>query len=171
MTYTLYPDLFRLIKEIDDSIYIRDLITIFGISTNSHKIAKDSHGIVIDIYSNTESIYKDFFATFLDMIARNPSGFENIDVDISQIECEETKFITLCKATLGCNVMILYSIQNIKKYKIINNKLNFEDTEITILDRDEARVELNKSKIENTTYNNSQIAINSSTISDSKNNS
>ncbi len=170
MIYTIFPDLFRNIQNSEDSIYIRDLINVFGISTNPFRIAKDKKGIVIDVYASIQSKYRIFFIEFLEMLNRYPSGYEIIDVDIESIGCEETQFLKLCKETKGTNKMIVYSKQNIIKYTIVENKVEFEEKLILLLDRDEARMVLNHRNAGDTYYiSDSQAAFSNSNISNSKN--
>lgn len=100
-----------------------------------------------------------------------PSPFEVIDVDLENINCEETKFLTLCKASIDPKKMIVYSKANLKKHQCYNGWVGFENETLKILDRDEAIIELAVQQANSgDTYINSQIAKNSSTINKSNNN-
>ncbi len=65
--------------------------------------------------------------------------------------------------------IIVYSPQNITKHKCEKNIIQFENTAISVLDRDEARNELFVAPKNGDTYINSQVAKNNSQISKSQN--
>ena len=98
-----------------------------------------------------------------------PSPFEQITVDLSHIDCEETKFLKICKETKNQNKLIVYTQQNLNKHKCENSFVLFEETAIQILDRDEARNELLILPKSGDTYINSQVAKNHSQIIESQN--
>jgi hypothetical protein len=165
--YTISPDLLRNIEK-DELVYFTDILFIFTLRSNPYKVSKDRNGDVIDSYEaikeNGETI-----KTWLDMMSFKPSPFEIIDVDLSNISCEETKFMKICKETKNQNKMILYSQQNLINHECNNSLVFFEKTVITILDRDEAKLELSTIINQGDTYINSQVAKGSSKISKSKN--
>jgi len=143
MVFTVYSDMFEKLTSDEDSIYIRDLINVFGVSTNPFKIAKDEKGIVIDLYTSFNTKYREFVVVLLEMIAKHPSGFETIDVDLEGIECNESLFLSLCAATNGSRQMIAYTKQSFRTFLITENHIDFDGGLVRILDRDEARVVLN----------------------------
>jgi len=166
--YTVSPDLLRNIEK-DEGIYFTDILFVFTQRNNPFKVSKDKNGDIIksymDIKENGETI-----KTWLDLMSFKPSPFEPIDVDLSSIVCEETKFMKVCKETKSQNKLILYTQQNITKHKCENRIVLFEDTAIQILDRDEARQELTSAPNVGDTYINSQVAKQNSQINKSKNN-
>lgn len=165
--YTISPNLLRNIEK-DEGIYFSDILFVFTQRTNPYKVSRDKKGDIISCY---ESIEENAFIikTWLDLMSFKPSPFETIDIDLENIGCEETKFLKLCKATNGQNKLILYSNQDIKKFRLDNGLIIFEDIAISILDRDLARNELNEIIKSGDTYINSQVAKNNSNISDSNN--
>lgn len=165
--YTILPDLLRNIEK-DEGVYFTDILFVFTQRTNPFKVSKDKSGHIINSYLLVEENLH-IIKTWLDLMSFKPSPFEVIDIDISNIENEETKFLKLCKETRVQNKLILYSQQNIKEYECVDNRIDFEGTAILLLDRDVARLELNEVKVNGDTYINSQVAKNNSQISDSKN--
>ncbi len=164
--YTVSPDLLKNVEK-DEGIYFTDILFTFTQRTNSFKVSKDKGGEVIKSYlaieKNGETI-----KTWLDLMSFKPSPFEPIDVDLSNISCEESKFMKLCKETKNQNKLILYSQQNLTKHKCENNLVTFEGVELRILDRDDARNELSLVE-KGDTFINSIVAKNSSSISNAKN--
>ena len=165
--YTITPDLLRNIEK-DESFYMTDILFVFTNRSNTYKVSKDNNGEVINCYesiTNNGEIIK----TWLDLMSFKPSPFETIDVDLGGIQCEETKFLKICKETQNYNKLILYSSQNIRNYICNNNIVQFENKAIQILDRDQARQELAPMQKIGDTYINSQVAQNGSQINDSVN--
>lgn len=165
--YTVSPDLLRNIEK-DEGIYFTDILFTFTQRTNRFKVAKDKNGHVINSYLSVEK-NGEIIKTWLDLMSFKPSPFESIDVDISDIECEESKFLKVCKETKSTNKIILYSQQNIKKFTCEDSVVFFEDTAIQVLDRDDARNELITVPISGDTYINSQVAQQNSQINKSEN--
>lgn len=165
--YTVSPDLLKNIDK-EDGIYFTDILFVFTQRGNPFKVAKDKNGNVIECYKRI-SINGDIIKTWLDLMTFRPSPFETINVDLSAIQCEETKFFKVCKETKGQNKLILYSIQNLQKYSCRDSIVMFEDVGIQILDRDIARNELLVASKGGDTYINSQVAQGNSQISKSQN--
>jgi hypothetical protein len=165
--YTVSPDLLRNIEK-DEGVYFSDILFVFTNRANIFKVSKDKKGDIINCYQSIKE-NGDTIKTWLDLMSFKPSPFEVIDVDISGIECEETKFLKLCKETQNQNKFILYSTQNIKKYSCNNNTVNFENKAIQILDRDQARQELTPIQKGGDTFINSQVAQHGSQINESEN--
>jgi len=166
--YTISPDLLRNIEK-DESIYISDILFVFTTRGNNFKVSKDKNGDVLNTYKSINN-NGDIIRTWLDLMSYKPSTFEDIDVDLSQIECEETKFLKVCKEVKTQNKLIMYSHQNLKKFDCPNKTVHFENKLITILDKDEAKNELtNTTIISGDTIINSQVAKGGSEIKDSEN--
>lgn len=166
--YTISPDLLRNIEK-DEGVYFTDILFVFTQRANTFKIAKDRKGEVINCYQAIKT-NGEIIKTWLDLMSFNPSPFEAIDIDLSGIDCEETKFIKICKETRSQNKLITYTHQNIKKHMCESGVITFESTAITVLDRDEARQELTVIPKAGDTFINSQVAQNNSHITDSHNN-
>ena len=122
MIYTLSLDFLKNLEE-DDNIFISDILFHFINRENPLKIAKDKKGIVIDDYHNIAAKNQNI-KTWLDLMSFTPSPFEKIDVDLSSFNCNEAKYLKLCKETAGFNKMIVYSIQNLKVYKCKKNNVS-----------------------------------------------
>lgn len=167
MIYTISPDLLRNIEP-GNGIYFSDILFVFSIRGNPYKITKDKHGEILNCYKTIKE-NSEIIKCWLDLMSYLPSPFETIDVDIRGIECEETKFLKICKETNGEKKLVLYSLQNVKKYPITQNRLVFEEVAIDLLDRDAILIELKPKDKNGDTYVNSQVAKNGSNITDSKN--
>jgi hypothetical protein len=168
MVYTILPDLLRNIRR-PEGMFLTDILFVFSQKTNTYKVSRDVNGEIIEIY---KSIMEngEVIKTWLDLMSYVPNSFEVINVDISDIPVEETKFIKLCKETVGQNKIIVYSKQNIINHEFSGPYIIFEDRAITVLDRDEARQELNYPPAgDNNTFVNSQVAQNNSQITKSNN--
>src|SRR6218665_1529756 len=153
--YTISPDFLSNVDK-DEQNYLSNILFVFTNRNNSFKLTKDKKGDVISIYKSIQE-NADIIKIWLDLMSYTPAPFESIDVDISNIDCLETKFLKICKETKGFNNLIVYSVQNLTKFKCIGNKISFEGIDINILDRDEANSELN-SKTGHTFISNSQVA-------------
>jgi hypothetical protein len=165
--YTISPDLLRNIEK-DEGVYFTDILFIFTQRTNPFKVSKDKNGDVINSYlaieRNGETI-----KTWLDLMSFKPSPFELIDVDLSHIDCEETRFMKICKETKSQNKLILYTHQNLKEHFCEKDIVIFENVAIQVLDRDQARQELTVVADSGDTYINSQVAKQNSQINRSRN--
>ncbi|HZY36729.1 MAG TPA: hypothetical protein VFE53_08785 [Mucilaginibacter sp.] len=166
--YTISPDLLRNIEK-EEGVYFTDILFVFTQRNNHFKVSRDKKGHVIDAYLKIVP-NADIIKTWLDLMSFKPSTFEHIDVSFKDIDCEETKFFKLCKETKDQNKIIYYSAQNIKKYNCTDHLVYFEETAITVLDRDLAKQELNQSNKNGDTYINSQVAKGNSNINKSTNN-
>jgi hypothetical protein len=165
--YTVSPDLLRNIEK-DDGIYLTDILFVFTQRANTFKIAKDRKGEVINCYQSIKA-NGEIIKTWLDLMSFNPSPFETIDVELDGLDCEETKFVKICKETQSQNKLITYTHQNLKKHSCRGGVVTFEGTDITVLDRDEAKQELTVVPKSGDTFINSQVAQNNSRIVDSTN--
>jgi hypothetical protein len=166
--YTISPDLLRNIEK-DEGIYLSDILFVFTTRGNDYKVSKDRNGDVINSYKAIGN-NGDIIKVWLDLMSFKPSPFYDVDVDLSQIACEETRFMKVCKEVKVQNKLIMYSHQNLKKYECPNNKVNFENKIITVLDKDEAKNELtNTTLIGGDTIINSQVVKDGSIMMDSKN--
>jgi hypothetical protein len=173
VVYTISPDLLRNIEK-EEGIYFTDILFVFTHKNNAFKAAKDKNGSVIDTYTAIDK-NQEIIATWLHLMTCQPTTFESIDIDLTDIVCEETKFMKVCKATKNQNKLIIYTQQNLTKHNCVNSIVEFEETVIKILDRDEAKLELAELGIKGDTYNigdiiqNSQVAKGNSQINKSKN--
>ena len=167
MVYTLSPDFIQNLEE-EDSIFITDVLFQFSNRENPLKIAKDNSGSVIDDYSKIAAKNQQI-KTWLDLMSFSPSPFSKVDVDLSSFDCHETKYLKLCRETNGLKKMIIYSLQNIKKHQCDNNSILFEGCKIDILDKENARYDVNTILKKGDIIINSQVANNISQIIDSEN--
>jgi len=165
--YTVSPDLLRNIEK-DEGVYFTDILFVFAQRANTFKVSKDRNGDVIRTYESIEE-NGEVIKTWLDLMSFKPSPFESIDVDLTGILCEETKFMKMCKETRSQSHLILYTRQNLTKHVCVDNVVVFEDTAIRVLDRDEARLALTPTTISGDTYINSQVAKDNSEIKGSQN--
>lgn len=166
--YTIAPDLLRNIEK-DEYFYFTDILFVFCNRENTLKFAKDKDGLVIKAYEEIEN-NTEIISTWLSLLSFKPFPFEEVIVDLDLIDCEETKFLKVCKSTLGQNKIIFYTKQNVLKNPINSDSIiSFENTNVLVLDKDEARKEINlNSQIYN--IQNSQVALNNSQLNNSNNN-
>ncbi|KAF2327433.1 hypothetical protein [Flavobacterium nitrogenifigens] len=152
----------------EDLSYLSDILFVFSNKKNSFKVSKDINGEILQIY---KSIPKngEIIKTWLDLMSYTPSSFEKVDIDLSSINCLETKFIKLCKETKGFNNLIVYSVQNIKKHQLTGKAIVFEEVDINVFDRDEASIQLNIKCDNILNIVKSQVAMGNSNITDSQN--
>ena len=155
--YTISPDFLEKIED-DERRYLSDILFVFSNGTNTYKVAQDRDGKILDAYKSIRN-NADTIKKWIDFMSLSPSKFEKIDVDITSIDSDEEKAIKLCKETKGLSKIIVYSIQNITVCECNDNKIQYEGKLLTVLDRDEAKEELNK-KEGNTNINiaHSQVA-------------
>lgn len=142
--FTISPDFFRSIDE-NEKIYLTDILFVFTNRNTSYKVTTDKHGYILDIYKGIKE-NAEVIKMWLDFMTFHPSPFEKINVDIKDIDCEETKFIKVCKETKGYNNLIVYSIQNLKKFNCEKKIIRYEGKEIILFDRDDAISELTPKK-------------------------
>lgn len=166
--FTVSPDFLKNIEE-DERVYLRDILFVFTNTNAQFKVAKDTKSEILDIYRGIKN-NADFIKTWLELMSYKPARFEKIDVDLSQIDCIETKFFELCHATINNNDLIVYSKQNLKTHICKNSVVSYKEKEVNILDKDDANVLLNKKTTTSNTFINSQVANNGSQIIDSQNN-
>ncbi|MCF6402966.1 hypothetical protein L3C95_08785 [Chitinophaga filiformis] len=164
--YTISADLLANIEK-DEGIYFTDILFVFTQRNNAFKVAKDKNGYIIDTYKKVIN-NGDIIKTWLDLMSFKPTPFETIDIDLSKINCDETKFLKICKETKGQNKLIVYTIQNIKNFECQDNTVIFENVAIRLIDRDLARKEL-MTPLNGDVYINSQVARDNSQIIKSKN--
>ena len=169
MVYTLNKEIFERIEK-DELYYFTDLINVFSQRENPYKVAIDNNGSVLDDYSSIENHNRPFVLAWLEFMSYKPTPFEKIDIDLTEIKCIETKYLTLCKTTKSVNRMIVYSKQDIKVYECHNDVINFQDKAITVLDKDTAVKELKDGQTKDITQIiSSQVAMGASQINDSNN--
>ncbi|MCV2487624.1 hypothetical protein OD917_22000 [Flavobacterium sp. SH_e] len=111
---------------------------------NELKVAVDKTKKILDHYSNNALKSNDFF-TWLDLMSRNPSGFEVIDVNVPENIHEEEMYLMVAAATKPYQKVIVNSHQYWHKFNYDHacSKIDYNGNKITILDRDEAYSELN----------------------------
>lgn len=150
--------------------YITDLLFVFTRETNPHKVIVDSRKVIIDIYTDLASS-NEFIATWLQLMSHQPSNFESIDVDLSNISNDEEIFLRVCCETKSQQKLIVYTHEGWKNYNYHTDRVIFYNNKyINILDRDEAIQDLNATNTSNITAFSSIIATDHSSISNSKNN-
>lgn len=136
--YTVSPCLMRHDGD-NDLSYIRDVLFLFV--TSEHKVAIDNNGFVLDIYNNIQD-HDGIIHAWLNLMGYKPARFESVPVDLSLLQDEEDKFLTLCKNTKGQHKMIVYSIQNMQCEVDKSNCTTKDGIIIELFDRDGAIDEL-----------------------------
>jgi len=164
-TFTLTTNLLRNIS--DDKRYICDLLWAFT-QSNSHKVAKDNKGKLLDKYKTliaTENLHH--ILTWIDMMEKIPASFVTIEIDNEP--SDEELYLMISKNINGTKKIIVSSHQEWKKFKYLenNNAIEYNDTILEIVDRDEALDEVIPGK-NITNISRSIVATQSSQINDSE---
>lgn len=153
--YTVSPCLMRHNGD-NDLRYIRDVLFMFV--NREHKVAIDNNGCVLDIYNNIPD-HDGIIHAWLNLMGYKPTRFESVLVDLSLLQNEEDKFLTLCKDTKGQHKMIVYSIQNLQCKVDKRNCTSKDGIIIELFDRDGAVDELHaRVTVNNFNLNDSIIA-------------
>lgn len=169
MVYTITPVLLKKIEK-DELYYFTDLLNLFAQRSSPYKVAMDTKKIALKDYCEIKNHNTHLIKHWIECMSFMPSPFEKIEVNIENIECEEERYLKLCKETINQKKMIVYSKQNIEKHKCEHNIVCFEEITITILDKDDAVKEFEvKDSTTNNTFINSQVAQGQSEIKDSNN--
>jgi hypothetical protein len=168
MVYTISPDIIRSIEK-DEMYYFTDLLYVIAQRKSPFKIAIDNKSIVIEDYKSIDNHNRHLIKSWLDLMSFKPSPFEKVNIELKGINCEETRYLTLCKNTVSQQKIIFYSKQNINRYKCVLDIIDFEETEIKVLDKDDAIQEFSNSEKGNIHIEKSQIALDGSQIIKSKN--
>lgn len=149
--------------------YVTDLLYVFTMDSNPHKVTVDSQNIVLDIYAQLARS-NEFIATWLQLMSHQPSNFEPINVDLSSVSNDEEVFLKLCCETKSQQKIIVFTHEGWKFYNYHSDRvIYYNDKFIYVLDRDEAIQDLNSVATVNITAFNSIIAANQSSINNSKN--
>lgn len=173
--YTISPNLLRNINS--ELKIFADILFIFTQTNNNKKVAIDKDGVIINHYASIIE-NKELISSWLGLMTYL-YNFEYIDLNIQNFcSCEETFYLKICKETQSQKKLITYSHQDIRKYTIIDNFVEFEQDKIEILDKSSASIELTNTQNTNTQNTNiqiihisqSQFASNNSQINDSINN-
>lgn len=153
-----------------DKKYITDLLMVFTQQTNPFKVAIDKSGCIIDRYEKIAG-KSEIISTWLFLMTMKPSSFETINIDVSHIEDDDEVFLEVCSSTKNQQKTFVNSHERWRNVKYISpNKLDYDNKLIFVYDRDEAIHELHQPN-STMTINalNSTLAIDGSTIEDSKN--
>ena len=118
-----------------DLYYFRNLLFLF--TCGVHKVATDNEGVVWDIYSNIRR-NREIIHTWLSLMSYKPSHFVVVPVNISEIDDEELKFLTLCKSTNGQKKMIVSDLQSLRCSLDCDNCTTVDGVKVHIMDKDEA---------------------------------
>ena len=149
--------------------YITDLIMVFTQESNPCKIAIDKTNRVISIYE-TIGQENEFFANWLTLMSYQPSNFETINISINDMCSDEEVFLKVCSSTKSQNKIIVHSHEGWENVKYENgNTILYNDIPITVLDRDEAILELNTPNSSTINAYGSVVATDNSSIHDTRN--
>lgn len=167
-TFTISPQFLRQIDR-DSLFYFADVLFVFPQTTNDFKVAIDRDGHILDIYKNIDN-HKDLIKAWLDLLANNKASFEFIDASIGEFRDEIKKALELCYEVNGSKQLIVFSRQDVKRYKIEDKAIVYNGEKIVIFDRDEIRLHFSKRPIiNNYTIENSQIATTGGALNQSNN--
>lgn len=135
--------------------YLASILFRFTNEQNGAKLAVDKNNVILSKYKEIDQ-NRDIIKTWLDFVANIPSTIEKIDIDINGIKDSEEMCLSLCSHTNGSKKMIVYSRSSLKTSVDNDNCVTYDGNRIIILDKDEAKLELNGQN--NISIVNSQIA-------------
>jgi len=164
-TFTLTTNLLK--NSSDDKRYVCDLLWAFT-QSNSHKVAKDNKGRLLDRYKAlilSERLHH--ILIWIDLMEKIPASFETIEIDHEP--SDEELYLLISKNINGAKNIVVSSHQEWKKFKYSENTNSFfyAGSVLEVLDRDEALNEIMPEK--GATYISSSIvATKNSQINDSE---
>jgi len=140
-TYTV-TDMF--LEHIDKpKPYYNNILLIFSIDSNTHKIAVDSEGLILDRY-NKIAEENHLIAHWIHLMSHHPTYFESIEIVKSpEDKCSNEIYLNLASNIVGNPKLICNSKQDLKLYKFNgSNYVSYDKVNIKIYDKDEAIHEL-----------------------------
>ena len=152
--YTVSLDFLDKIQPLELN-YLASVLFCFTNEQQDAKLAVDENNVILSKYKEV-SRNKDIVRVWLDFVAIIPSSIEKVDVDIRGIMDSEEMCLSLCSHTNGAKKMIVYSMSSLKVSVDNDNCVTYDSCRIKILDKDEAKLELNGQN--NISIVNSQIA-------------
>lgn len=166
-TYTLSLNFFENLQQ-DEISYIGDIIYCFTNSMNTAKIAVDKDNVILEKYKEINK-FPEFINSWLNFISFKSSAcVERCNIDISAIHDSDEMCLALCGAINGCRKLIVYSASSFSKNIDENGCIEYNGTNISVIDKDEATIEINK-HVNNIYISNSIVAGNN--VEKSKNES
>lgn len=131
--------------------YIGDILYVLSNTTNCDKIAVDKDKIILDFYKNSESELRDLIISWYDYISKLPSPiFEKTNADISNITDKYKICHEICKAINGCKNLIIHTYSTYPISLSDDNSFIYdEECEIHVLDKDDAKDNINRKIIKN----------------------
>ena len=133
------------LKNITSKIHITEVLLKFT-QQNEYKVGIDTEKQIIDIYSEIAE-NRPAIAYWLQLMSNEPSSFEEIGQLRIGIKKEIEKYLYLAKSIVNTKKIIVYSFQILKDYKFSSAvHLEYEDTIITVFDRDSAIEEFAEKK-------------------------
>lgn len=123
---------------------LHNVILKFANPDSPHKAAMDKSKVLYKVYVELSKTNNDL-QTWLDWMSRaKESKFEIINIDLSNINCEEEIYLKLASATNKDKKVIVNSHQFWSKFVYLPNssKISYNGCEIEILDKTEALKEL-----------------------------
>ncbi|WP_346316381.1 hypothetical protein [Chitinophaga sp. YIM B06452] len=156
--YTLSIDYIDRVSEPAHKSHLLGVFFQFANPESEHKAAMDDKKVLLKHYQKLAETNEDLFR-WLDYMTRNGSSFEIVEVDIPEDASEEEMYLRVASATRHAPAVIVGSHQYWKKYPYLPGYriICFCGTDVKVLDKDEARLELsNKTTVQNiTNINNS----------------
>lgn len=146
----------------DNHSHLHNVFLKFPNPDCEHKAAMDKSKRLFNIYVNASKKNVDLLRWLEWMSHTAGTYFEIIDVSIPEETPEEEIYLMVAAATKAYKNIIVGNHQCWQNFDYINgcNKILYKDKEITVLDREEAYVELNKSNkiINNITVTNNNMS-------------
>ena len=155
--YTLSTNFFINLGD-DEFQYLGSILSPFTNSQSPCKLAVDVHCDILEQYKaiTCGRIFADIIKGWLDLLANLPCSMQKYDIDLSPFKGHEEMCIELCSKVNGNKCLIIHSACSFHKEKNDDNTIIHHGELIHIIDKDEAKLQLNN----NVTYNisNSMVA-------------
>ena len=130
--------------------YYNEFLMAFTLSTNSHKVAVDSKGIILDRYGKIAD-KNGLISHWIHIMAHAPSNFDPIDeITLESEKCRSEIYLHLSSKIVGLKRLITSSRQDLKIYPFKGTHyVDYNGEDIKVYDRDEALVEFRKEHQQN----------------------
>lgn len=153
----VYTVSLNLLEKLDETEmeYFGSILYCFTNKENLAKLAVDKNRIILSRYRDIQN-NASFIKVWLDLLSYIDSKIEIIDIDLTFTDNPEELCLALCGKTNGAKKLIVHSFSSFEREINENDCIEYDGSQIIVLDKDKARKELNETNIINII--NSQIA-------------
>lgn len=153
MVYTLSTNFFIYIGE-NEYQYLGSVLSPFTNSQSPYKLAVDIHCEILEQYKaiTTGRKFADIIKGWLDLLSNLPCSIQKYNVDISSFNDSEDKCLEICSRINGRRTLIIHSSNTFSKELDETNSIAYNGKIINVIDKDEARLQLNNTNITNISH-------------------